>query len=97
MSRYGKPGVSDDLQRHRCIRQRLPSGTRYRWEFERHRQQIAIDVPGPLTLNDNDLMVEVAVDGIGIGYVPEIYASDEILWAAALSLCSMPGLRPTPL
>ncbi|WP_348626053.1 LysR family transcriptional regulator [Rhodomicrobium sp. R_RK_3] len=96
VSRMGKPGVPDDLRRHRCIRLRLPSGTRYRWEFERHGQQIAIDVPGALTLNDNDLMVEAAVDGLGIAYVPEIYANDHIA-AAALSPCSRTGVRLTPL
>jgi DNA-binding transcriptional LysR family regulator len=78
VSRFGKPRVPDDLRQHRCIRQRLPGGMRYRWEFERHGQQIAIDVPGALTLNDNDLMVEAAMDGLGIAYVPEIYASDPI-------------------
>jgi DNA-binding transcriptional LysR family regulator len=78
VSRFGRPRVPDDLRQHRCIRQRLPSGTRYRWEFERRGQQIAIDVPGPLTLNDNDLMVEAAMDGLGIAYVPEIYANDHL-------------------
>lgn len=30
-----------------------------------------IDAPGPLTLDNTGLMVEAAVDGLGIAYVPE--------------------------
>ncbi len=75
---YGTPSVPDDLRQHRCIRQRLPSGKRYRWEFERQGKEIAIDVPGTLTLDDNDLMVEAATDGLGIAFVPETAAYEEL-------------------
>jgi DNA-binding transcriptional LysR family regulator len=68
------PAVPDDLRRHACIRQRLPSGKRYRWEFEKRNQETTIDPPGHLTLDDNDLMVQAAADGLGIAYVPESYA-----------------------
>jgi DNA-binding transcriptional LysR family regulator len=61
----------DDLRHHRCIRQRLPSGKPYRWEFEKQGQEIVIDVPGALLLNHNGLMVEAAAGGLGIAYVPE--------------------------
>lgn len=71
---FGNPLTPDDLLRHRCIRQRLPSGKRYRWQFEKHGQEIAVDPPGVLTLDDNDLMVEAAADGLGIAYVPETAA-----------------------
>jgi DNA-binding transcriptional LysR family regulator len=66
--------VPDDLGQHQCIRQRLPSGKRYRWEFNRRGEDIAIDPPGHLTLDDNDLMVQAAADRLGIAYVPESYA-----------------------
>lgn len=61
----------DDLRHHQCIRQRLPSGKRYRWEFQKHGQEVNIDVPGALTLDNNGLMAEAAADGLGIAYVPE--------------------------
>lgn len=61
----------DDLRQHRCIRQRLPSGKLYRWEFARHGEEIAIDVSGALTLDHSGLMVEAAIDGLGIAFVPE--------------------------
>ncbi|MBO4226988.1 LysR family transcriptional regulator [Bradyrhizobium neotropicale] len=68
------PITPDDLHAHRCIRQRLPSGKRYRWEFSRHGAEVVVDVPGVLTLDDNDLIVEAAADGLGIAYVPESFA-----------------------
>lgn len=68
------PNTPDDLHTHRCIRQRLPSGKRYRWEFSRHGAEVAVDVPGALTLDDNDLLVEAASRGLGIAYVPEGFA-----------------------
>ena len=68
------PAVPDDLHQHRCIRQRLPGGKRYQWEFSRLGQVMAIDVPGALTLNESELMVMAAVQGMGIAYVPEVVA-----------------------
>jgi DNA-binding transcriptional LysR family regulator len=68
------PAVPDDLRAHVCIRQRLPSGKRYRWEFSRRGEDITIDPPGVLTLDDNDLMVQAAADGLGIAYVPDSFA-----------------------
>lgn len=74
LAEHPAPLVPDDLHQHICIRQRLPSGKRYRWEFSKRGDEIAIDVPGHLTLDDNDLMVQAACDGLGIAYVPEGYA-----------------------
>ncbi|MBY5416427.1 LysR family transcriptional regulator [Rhizobium leguminosarum] len=68
------PHTPDDLYAHCCIRQRLPSGKRYRWEFSKRGAEVAIDVPGNLTLDDNDLLVQAAADGRGIAYVPEYFA-----------------------
>ena len=71
---YPAPETPDDLARHQCLRQRLPSGKRYRWEFQKRAEEVAIDVPGNLTLDNTQLMVEAAEDGLGIAYVPEDYA-----------------------
>jgi DNA-binding transcriptional LysR family regulator len=67
-------GAPDDLQRCRCIRQRLPSGKLYRWEFAKNGQEIAVDVPGTLTLDHTMLTIEAAADGLGVAYVPETAA-----------------------
>ncbi|WP_245609586.1 LysR family transcriptional regulator [Trabulsiella guamensis] len=74
LAQHPAPTVPDDLTQHQCIRQRLPSGKRYRWEFSRHGQSISVDVPGTLTLNSSPLMVCAAIQGLGIAYVPEVHA-----------------------
>ncbi|WP_429176510.1 LysR family transcriptional regulator [Kosakonia sp. 1610] len=71
----GRPTIAhpQDLMQHRCLRQRLPGGKRYHWEYQQGETQFALDVPGSLTLNNSALMVEAAVAGLGIAYVPERY------------------------
>ncbi|TLX55797.1 LysR family transcriptional regulator [Stutzerimonas nosocomialis] len=95
----GHPEITEPqaLHRHRCIRQRLPSGKRYRWEFARDGKAVSVDVPGQLTLDNSTLMVEAAIDGLGIAYVPEPYAQAAIaegrLVAVLLDWCPVePGL-----
>lgn len=78
LAQHPAPGVPDDLAQHRCIRQRLPGGRRYRWEFSRHDQQVALDVPGTLTLNSSALMAGAALQGLGIAYVPESHVREAL-------------------
>ncbi len=78
LDRHGTPLVPDDLRRHACVRHRLPSGKLYRWEFEKHGQELAVEVPGPLTLDNNRLMVSAAADGLGIAFVPEAVAEVDL-------------------
>ncbi|MBB2926605.1 LysR family transcriptional regulator [Paraburkholderia silvatlantica] len=97
LRRHGRPAVPEDLHAHQCVRQRLPSGKRYRWEFARHDEEYAIDPPGALTLDSSTLMVEAAIDGLGIAYVPESYARDALARKRLVAVLSdwcpvIPGL-----
>ncbi|ELY4000712.1 LysR family transcriptional regulator [Cronobacter dublinensis] len=67
-----------DLMQHICLRQRLPSGKRYHWEYERQGQRLALDVPGCLTLDSSALMAEAAAAGLGVAYVPERYVQQAL-------------------
>lgn len=78
VAKRGRPRTPDDLAQYSCIRQRLPSGKLYRWEFEKRGQEIAIDVPGAMTLDHTMLLIEAATDGLGIAYVPEIAAHSRL-------------------
>jgi DNA-binding transcriptional LysR family regulator len=71
LKQYGSPRTPNDLEKHACIRYRMRSGRIYRWEFERRGQSSSIDVNGPLTLDDDDLMAHAAADGLGIAFVSE--------------------------
>ncbi|WP_374375703.1 LysR family transcriptional regulator [Dongia sp.] len=69
LDRAGVPKTPEDLKRHRCIGHRLPSGKLYRWEFARAGQELTIDTTASILLDDEELMVEAAVKGLGIAYV----------------------------
>ncbi|MCR6630055.1 MAG: LysR family transcriptional regulator [Magnetospirillum sp.] len=66
-----RPQVPTDLLDHPCVRWRLPSGTPYRWEFERRGEKLNLDVRGPLTLDQQPLMIEAALAGLVLAYVKD--------------------------
>ncbi|WP_213775765.1 LysR family transcriptional regulator [Bradyrhizobium sp. dw_78] len=68
---HQQPNTPADLLQHRCIRMRLPSGAIYHWEFERHGEEAAIDVNGPLILDEPHLMLEAARAGVALAYLSE--------------------------
>ncbi|KFZ36452.1 LysR family transcriptional regulator [Shewanella mangrovi] len=78
LKQYSTPKTPSELSKHRCIRQRLPSGKRYHWEFSKNDQSVAVDVPGHISLDNNNVMVKAATLGLGIAFVPECYAIDQI-------------------
>ncbi|MDR6530221.1 DNA-binding transcriptional LysR family regulator [Caulobacter rhizosphaerae] len=75
LAAHGVPKTPHDLQGHRCIRQRLPSGKRYRWEFAKGSEELAIEVPGALSLNNSALMADAAIGGLGIAFIPQAVAA----------------------
>ena len=72
------PQKPEDLHGLPCIRHRFPSGTLYRWEFERGGITQEIEVDGPLTLGDVSLMVGPALQGVGTAYVFEDMVKTQI-------------------
>jgi len=78
LKQWGTPRTPDELTRHRCIRFRMPSGKIYRWEFERRDQQFKLDLNGPMTLGDMELMVAAATCGLGIAFVSHDVAQKAI-------------------
>jgi DNA-binding transcriptional LysR family regulator len=75
---HGIPKSPLDLLGHACIRYRMRNGKIYHWEFERRGNPVAVDVRGPLTLDEDSLMVDAAVQGLGIAFVPEQAASEAV-------------------
>jgi DNA-binding transcriptional LysR family regulator len=84
IEKRGEPLDPRDLANHRCIRIRLPSAERYFWDFRRDDEHLKIDVPGRLTLDRIALMVEAALGGIGIAYVP-LHTIEQPLASGALT------------
>jgi len=72
--RHSLPKTPADLHGHVCVRTRFPSGMAYPWEFERAGKAIVFEPAGPIALDDQDLMLEVALAGAGLAYVLEARA-----------------------
>src|SRR6202007_633444 len=69
LSRRGRPKTPGDLHRHDCINWRFPgSGQIYRWQLGRRGKKVEIAVEGPLISNHQDVVVEGALQGLGILY-----------------------------
>jgi DNA-binding transcriptional LysR family regulator len=61
------PCTPDDLAQHSCVQYRLAGdGAVFEWVFERDGRSRRISVDGRITVNDPDLAVRAAVDGLGI-------------------------------
>jgi DNA-binding transcriptional LysR family regulator len=74
-ARQRPPRTPDDLARHSCVHYRLAAeGAVLAWHFERNRKSRRISVDGRVIVNDADLAVRAAVDGLGIAYTLEALA-----------------------
>jgi len=66
------PRKPQDLTDHNCINLRLPTyGGLYAWEFQRGSRQLNVRVDGQLIFNGTFQMLNAALDGLGLAYVPE--------------------------
>ena len=81
LSRRGEPRTPAELHRHACINWRFPgSGRIYRWQFEKNGKPLEMAVEGPLISNHQDVVIEGALQGLGI-----LYAYDDDRVAEALA------------
>jgi DNA-binding transcriptional LysR family regulator len=71
-ARRPPPRTPQELTGHACINLRLPTrGDLYAWEFEKDGRELRVRVEGQLVFNRADLIVEAALAGFGIAYLPE--------------------------
>jgi DNA-binding transcriptional LysR family regulator len=67
-----KPKRPQDLTAHTCINLRLPThGGLYAWEFEKGGHELRVRVEGQLVFNASAPMLDAALTGFGLAYVPE--------------------------
>jgi len=70
-SAHPKPTEPRDLLQHRCINFRHGEAGLYRWEFGKGKKELAVAVNGPLIVDDFNLMIAAALDGVGLAFVEE--------------------------
>ncbi|RZI93246.1 MAG: LysR family transcriptional regulator [Rubrivivax sp.] len=66
------PRTPRDLLAHNCINMRMQTaGGLYVWDFERRGQPMNVRVDGQLVFNTSPSMVDAAVAGLGVAFLPE--------------------------
>ncbi|MNS63901.1 HTH-type transcriptional regulator DmlR [compost metagenome] len=79
LAERGRPQHPKDLIAHACINMRHESsGSLYAWEFEKDGQALRVRVDGQVTFNNSYAMIDAAVSGLGIAYVPEDIVASRI-------------------
>jgi DNA-binding transcriptional LysR family regulator len=74
-ARRRPPSTPDDLAQHSCVQYRWANdGAVHEWLFERRGKARRISVDGPVMVNNPDLALRAAVDGLGIAYTSEAVA-----------------------
>lgn len=73
------PKKPQDLTDHNCINLRLPTyGGLYAWEFEKGGRELNVRVDGQLVFNGTAQMLNAALAGFGLAYVPEELAQPHL-------------------
>lgn len=78
LTRHAAPKAPRDLQQHDCIRNRLPNGTIFGWQFEKNGKAVQANVGGRLIVDDIELSVRAVLDGVGLAYLLYDYVSEPI-------------------
>jgi DNA-binding transcriptional LysR family regulator len=69
---HPEPKKPQDLIAHNCINLRLPQhGNLYAWEFEKGSRELRVRVDGQVTFNTSAQLLNGALAGCGLAYVPE--------------------------
>jgi len=75
---HPKPKSPRDLPAHRCINFRHGSAGVYHWEFDKGRKSLSVAVNGPLTVDDVDVLIRAAVDGVGLAFTLEDHVATHL-------------------
>ena len=74
-----EPKRPQELIGHNCINLRLPTrGGLYAWEFEKDGREVKVHVEGQLVFNGTFQMLNAALVGFGLAYVPEDVAQPHL-------------------
>ena len=85
LKRYGEPKAPADLHEHACINWRFPgSGVIYRWQMQNRHKKLELAVEGPLISNLQDVVLEGALQGMGVLYAYDHEGVDDALAAGRL-------------
>lgn len=78
LARHPPPASPRGLADHDCIRARLPNGAVFGWEFQKSGKQLQVAVTGALIVDDIDLAIRAARDGVGVAYLLRDYVAADL-------------------
>lgn len=99
LERHSAPKTPDDLLEHDCITLRLKtSGGLYAWELRKGRRALQVRVGGRYTFNSVYPMLEAALSGAGLAFLPEdlvapFVTAERLLWVMKDWSPTFPGLH----
>lgn len=73
-----RPQGPRDLLQHRCINFRHGAAGLYRWEFEKGKKSLSVAVSGSLIVDDLELVIRGAIEGVGLAFVAEQEIATEL-------------------
>ena len=78
VARHPKPKTPRDLRHHDCIRNRLPNGAIFGWDFEKNGKVLHVSVEGRLIVNEIELSLRAVRDGLGLAYLLYDYIAADL-------------------
>lgn len=75
---HPQPKAPHDLLSHQCINFRHGDAGIYRWEFEKGKKSLSVAVEGPLIVDDVEVMIHAAVDGVGLAFMSDEHAGPHL-------------------
>ncbi|AIV07559.1 MULTISPECIES: LysR family transcriptional regulator [Vibrio] len=70
VAQFGLPNTPEDLKKHKLIQYRFISSNQIApLKLNNKGEAITVDMPSALIVNDTDLMVDAAINGLGIGRI----------------------------
>jgi DNA-binding transcriptional LysR family regulator len=70
-ARRGKPTHPRELHEHECIGLRMSTGAVARWKFVESDKELELTIEGRVVTNDGAVLIDAAVEGVGLAYVFE--------------------------
>jgi DNA-binding transcriptional LysR family regulator len=83
---HPRPKSPRDLLSHRCINFRHGSAGVYRWEFEKGKKSLSVAVSGPLVVDDLEIVICAAMEGVGLAYMSEERAAPHLASGALVQV-----------
>ncbi|WP_289107333.1 LysR family transcriptional regulator [uncultured Pseudoalteromonas sp.] len=76
---FGIPRTANDLENHKQIQYRfIASNQALPFQLISNNEQVIVDIPKALIVNDTDLMLDAAIQGLGIGRLADCMVQDKI-------------------